>query len=66
VLFDRLDTVTEKLGDVIRACPAGEHIDGKAKIQVQEEQAKRTYVDPGHIAEKYAFLGERDKAFELL
>ena len=38
----------------------------KPKILVQEEQAKRTYVDPGSIAEDYAFLGERDKAFELL
>ena len=38
----------------------------KAKIQVQEEQSKRIYVDPGSIAENYAFLGERDKAFELL
>jgi tetratricopeptide (TPR) repeat protein len=38
----------------------------KGAIQVREEQAKRMYMDPGRIAECYAYLGEKDKAFEWL
>jgi len=38
----------------------------KSEIQVAEEQAKRMYADPGWIASDYAYLGEKNKAFELL
>jgi eukaryotic-like serine/threonine-protein kinase len=38
----------------------------KAVTQIMEEQAKRMYVDPTDIARGYAYLGEKDKAFEWL
>ncbi len=33
---------------------------------LQEEQAKRIYIDPAMIAGNYAFLGDKDRAFSLL
>jgi len=38
----------------------------RERIRAMEEQAKRMYVDPGRIAAEYAYLGEKDKAFEWL
>jgi eukaryotic-like serine/threonine-protein kinase len=38
----------------------------KRVVALQEEQAKRMYVDPVQIASNYALLGEKDKAFILL
>jgi eukaryotic-like serine/threonine-protein kinase len=38
----------------------------KAALAVQQEQAKRTYVDPAWIAGQYAFIGEKDLAFTWL
>jgi len=37
-----------------------------ARIHAKEEQAKRIYIDPGAIAQDYAYLDEKDKAFEWL
>jgi tetratricopeptide (TPR) repeat protein len=37
-----------------------------AKIRVEEEHSKRSYVDPATIAADYAYLGDRDHAFALL
>jgi tetratricopeptide (TPR) repeat protein len=38
----------------------------KHLIALQEEQAKRIYVDPASIAGTYALLGEKDRAFYWL
>jgi serine/threonine protein kinase/tetratricopeptide (TPR) repeat protein len=38
----------------------------KRLVTLQEEQAKRIYVDPAWIAGTYALLGEKDHAFNLL
>ena len=38
----------------------------KRLAALQEEQAKRIYVDPANIAASYAVLGERDLAFRWL
>jgi eukaryotic-like serine/threonine-protein kinase len=38
----------------------------KRLVALQEEQAKRVYVDPAWIAGNYALLGEKDRAFSLL
>ena len=38
----------------------------RERIRAMEEQGKRMYVDPGGIAAEYAYLGEKDKAFEWL
>jgi hypothetical protein len=38
----------------------------KRVAALQEEQAKRIYIDPARIAGTYAFLGEKDRAFALL
>jgi len=38
----------------------------KRLVALQEEQAKRIYVDPALIAGNYALLGEKDRAFTLL
>jgi len=38
----------------------------KRLAALQEEQAKRIYIDPARIAGTYAFLGEKDRAFALL
>jgi serine/threonine protein kinase/tetratricopeptide (TPR) repeat protein len=38
----------------------------KRLVALQEEQAKRIYIDPASIAGSYAFLGERDLAFRWL
>jgi serine/threonine protein kinase/tetratricopeptide (TPR) repeat protein len=38
----------------------------KRVIALEEEQAKRVYVDPAWIASDYAVLGERDQAFTWL
>ncbi len=38
----------------------------KRVVALQEEQAKRMYVDPANIAANYALLGEKDKAFAWL
>jgi TolB-like protein/Tfp pilus assembly protein PilF len=35
-------------------------------VALQEEQAKRIYIDPAWIAGTYAFLGEKDRAFTWL
>ena len=36
------------------------------RVVLEEEEAKRVYVDPAWIASGYAFLGEKDRAFALL
>ena len=38
----------------------------KRVVAVQEEQAKRIYIDPALIAGNYALLGEKDRAFHWL
>jgi len=38
----------------------------KSALVLQQEQAKRTYVDPAWIAGQYALLGEKDQAFTWL
>jgi eukaryotic-like serine/threonine-protein kinase len=38
----------------------------KRLVALQEEQAKRIYIDPANIARNYALLSERDRAFGLL
>jgi Tfp pilus assembly protein PilF len=38
----------------------------KRAVAVQEEQAKRIYIDPALIAGDYALLGEKDRAFSWL
>jgi len=38
----------------------------KAALSLQQEQAKRTYVDPAWIAGQFAFIGEKDQAFSWL
>ena len=38
----------------------------KSALALQQEQAKRIYVDPAWIAGQYAFLGEKDQAFAWL
>jgi eukaryotic-like serine/threonine-protein kinase len=38
----------------------------KRYVALQEEQAKRIYIDPALIAGNYALLGEKDRAFSLL
>jgi eukaryotic-like serine/threonine-protein kinase len=38
----------------------------KSALALQQEQAKRTYVDPAWIAGQYALLGEKDQAFTWL
>jgi eukaryotic-like serine/threonine-protein kinase len=38
----------------------------KRTVALQEEQAKRMYVDPAWIARGYALFGEKDRAFVLL
>ncbi|MFI5058394.1 MAG: protein kinase [Candidatus Acidiferrales bacterium] len=38
----------------------------KRLVALQEEQAKRIYVDPAWIAGSYALLGEKDQAFSWL
>ena len=38
----------------------------KAALALQQEQAKRAYVDPAWIAGQYAFIGEKDQAFSWL
>ena len=38
----------------------------KRLVALQEEQAKRIYIDPGWIAGNYALLGEKDRAFSWL
>jgi eukaryotic-like serine/threonine-protein kinase len=35
-------------------------------VALQEEQAKRVYIDPARIAANYALLGEKDRAFSWL
>ena len=37
-----------------------------ARIHAEEEHANRIYIDPGEIASDYAYLDEKDKAFEWL
>jgi hypothetical protein len=36
------------------------------RVVLEEEEAKRIYVDPAWIASGFAFLGEKDRAFALL
>ena len=36
------------------------------RVVLEEEEAKRVYVDPAWIASGYAFLGDKDRAFALL
>jgi serine/threonine protein kinase/Tfp pilus assembly protein PilF len=38
----------------------------KGLVALQEEQAKRIYIDPAWIAGNYALLGEKDRAFSWL
>lgn len=38
----------------------------KATVALEEDQAKRIYIDPAWIAGRYAFLGEKDQAFAWL
>jgi tetratricopeptide (TPR) repeat protein len=38
----------------------------KRLVALQEEQSKRIYIDPARIAENYALLGEKDRAFSWL
>jgi hypothetical protein len=38
----------------------------KRLVALQEEQAKRIYIDPAQIAGNYALLGEKDRAFSWL
>jgi eukaryotic-like serine/threonine-protein kinase len=38
----------------------------RRNVELQEEEAKRIYVDPMLIADNYALIGEKDKAFNLL
>jgi len=38
----------------------------KRVVALQEEQAKRIYIDPAWIAGSYALLGEKDRAFRWL
>ncbi|HEV3374096.1 MAG TPA: protein kinase [Candidatus Acidoferrum sp.] len=38
----------------------------KRVVALEEEQAKRIYIDPAWIASQYAFLGEKDRAFAWL
>src|SRR6266849_4414309 len=38
----------------------------KRVVALQEEQAKRIYIDPAWIAANYALLGEKDRAFSWL
>ena len=38
----------------------------KRLVALQEEQAKRIYIDPASIAGNYALLGEKDRAFAWL
>ena len=38
----------------------------KSRVALEEEEAKRIYVDPAWMASGYAFLGEKDRAFALL
>jgi len=38
----------------------------KAMLEVDQSLAKRTFVDPALFAQDYAYLGEKDKAFEWL
>ena len=38
----------------------------KRLVALQEEQAKRIYIDPANIARNYALLSEKDRAFGLL
>jgi len=38
----------------------------KLYLQLQEQEAKRIYIDPAIIASNYSFIGEKDKAFEFL
>lgn len=38
----------------------------KAAVALEEEQAKRIYIDPAWIAGRYAVLGEKDHAFAWL
>ena len=35
-------------------------------IEIYKARTKNSYVDPGYIAEEYAFLGDREHAFEWL
>jgi hypothetical protein len=45
---------------------SGYHGAMKRLATLQEEQAKRIYIDPVFIAVSYAILGEKDRAFGLL
>ena len=38
----------------------------KRFVELEEERSKRIYIDPAVIAENYAVLGEKDKAFAWL
>ena len=38
----------------------------KRLVALQEEQAKRIYIDPAGIAGNYALSGEKDRAFSWL
>jgi tetratricopeptide (TPR) repeat protein len=38
----------------------------KRLVALQEEQAKRIYIDPADIARNYALLGDKDRAFSWL
>jgi len=38
----------------------------KTALALQQEQAKRIYIDPAWIAGQYAFIGEKDQAFTWL
>jgi hypothetical protein len=38
----------------------------KRLVALQEEQAKRIYIDPAYIAGNHALLGEKDRAFSWL
>jgi len=45
---------------------AGYHAAIKRWVELQEDEAKRIYVDPALIAGNCALLGDKDKAFSLL
>jgi hypothetical protein len=62
-----------------RAASSSRHFDASAKthcecgftcrchrVAIEEEQAKRIYVDPAWIAGDYAVLGDKDRAFSWL
>jgi tetratricopeptide (TPR) repeat protein len=50
-----------------RECPkSGYRGPLKTALALQQEHAKRIYVDPAWIAGQYAFIGEKDQAFTWL